>query len=131
MLGTLAVLLVFGGLIFFHELGHFLVARCFNMGVRTFSLGFGPRLLSMQRGKTRYQIAAFPLGGYVSLVGEVPFSAIPALVEYCLDDYLAGNFTRHGAPSEPQNLDAVLALDAEARERVGQWLKSGPAPWKH
>lgn len=78
MLGTIAVLLVFGGLIFFHELGHFLVARCFNMGVKTFSLGFGPRLLSFQRGKTRYQIAALPLGGYVSLVGETADAEIPA-----------------------------------------------------
>ena len=78
MLGTLAVLLVFGGLIFFHELGHFLVARYFNMGVKTFSLGFGPRLLSIQRGKTRYQVAALPLGGYVSLVGETADAEIPA-----------------------------------------------------
>ena len=42
---ALAVLLVLGGLIFFHELGHFAVARLFRIGVRTFSLGFGPKLL--------------------------------------------------------------------------------------
>ncbi len=78
MLGIIAVILVFGGLIFFHELGHFLVARSFSMGVRTFSLGFGPALFSRTVGKTRYQVAAVPLGGFVALVGETPDAEIPA-----------------------------------------------------
>ncbi len=67
---VVAVLLVLGGLIFFHELGHFSVARLFGIGVRTFSLGFGPRLLSRRIGKTDYCLSLVPLGGYVSLVGE-------------------------------------------------------------
>ncbi len=78
MSGILAVIAVFGGLIFFHELGHFLVARAFSMGVKTFSLGFGPALLSFKRGKTSYQVAALPLGGFVSLVGETGDAEIPA-----------------------------------------------------
>ena len=77
MLGTIAVILVFGGLIFFHELGHFLAARGFGMGVKTFSLGFGPALLSLKREKTVYQVAAVPLGGFVSLVGESSEADIP------------------------------------------------------
>jgi regulator of sigma E protease len=77
MIGTIAVILVFGGLIFFHELGHFLVARVFGMGVKTFSLGFGPALLSFKGKKTVYQLAALPLGGYVSLVGETSDAEIP------------------------------------------------------
>lgn len=77
MLGTIAVVLVFGGLIFFHELGHFLAARSFGMGVKTFSLGFGPSLFAFKRGKTRYQVAALPLGGFVSLVGESASAEIP------------------------------------------------------
>ena len=77
MTGTIAVILVFGGLIFFHELGHFLLARCFRMGVQVFSLGFGPTLFSCKRGKTVYQVAALPLGGYVSLVGESAKADIP------------------------------------------------------
>ncbi len=67
---ALAVVLVLGGLIFFHELGHFSVARLFGIGVRTFSLGFGPRLWAMRRGKTEYRLSLVPLGGYVALVGE-------------------------------------------------------------
>ena len=77
MIGTLAVILVFGGLIFFHELGHFLVARLFGVGVKTFSLGFGPALYSFKRGKTQYQVAGVPLGGFVSLVGESATAEIP------------------------------------------------------
>ncbi|MDR2488303.1 MAG: RIP metalloprotease RseP [Desulfovibrio sp.] len=77
MIGTLAVVFVFGGLIFFHELGHFLAARCFGMGVKTFSLGFGPALVSFKRQKTVYQIAAMPLGGFVSLVGEHAGAEVP------------------------------------------------------
>ena len=67
---ALAVLLVLGGLIFFHELGHFAVARLFRIGVRTFSLGFGPKLLKLRRGKTDYCLSLIPLGGYVALAGE-------------------------------------------------------------
>lgn len=69
-LNGLAVVLVFGGLIFFHELGHFLVARAFGIGVKTFSLGFGKTIWSRKRGNTVYQVAALPLGGYVSLLDE-------------------------------------------------------------
>ncbi|MBW1748556.1 MAG: RIP metalloprotease RseP [Deltaproteobacteria bacterium] len=56
-----ALVIVLGVLIFFHELGHFLVARLLGVGVETFSLGFGPN-----------RISAIPLGGYVKMVGEQP-----------------------------------------------------------
>ncbi len=72
MQGFFAVVLVLGGLIFFHELGHFLVARLLGIGVRTFSLGFGPKMFSFTRGRTRYQVSVVPLGGYVHLAGENP-----------------------------------------------------------
>lgn len=68
--GALAVVLVLGGLIFFHELGHFSVARMLGIGVRTFSLGFGHKLLTLRRGKTDYCLSLIPLGGYVALAGE-------------------------------------------------------------
>ncbi|NDV17885.1 RIP metalloprotease RseP [Pseudodesulfovibrio sp. JC047] len=66
----IAIVLVLGGLIFFHELGHFAVARVFGMGVKAFSLGFGPKLAGFTSGKTEYKLAAIPLGGYVALAGE-------------------------------------------------------------
>lgn len=63
---------VLGVLIFFHELGHFLVARFFGVGVEKFSLGFGPRILGKTIGRTDYRLSAIPLGGYVKMVGEEP-----------------------------------------------------------
>jgi regulator of sigma E protease len=61
-----------GILIFFHEFGHFIVARLFGVGVEKFSLGFGPRILGRKVGITDYRISAIPLGGYVKMVGEEP-----------------------------------------------------------
>jgi len=67
-----ALVVVLGVLIFFHELGHFLAARLFGVGVEKFSLGFGPRLIGKKIGITDYLISAIPLGGYVKMVGEEP-----------------------------------------------------------
>ncbi len=72
----LALIVVLGILIFFHELGHFLVARFFGVGVEKFSLGFGPRLVGRRVGRTDYRISAIPLGGYVKMVGEEPDAEI-------------------------------------------------------
>lgn len=77
MLSIVAVVLVLGLLIFFHELGHFVVARFFKIGVATFSLGFGPRLFGFGSGRTDYRLSAIPLGGYVHLVGETPDAELP------------------------------------------------------
>lgn len=78
MLTTIiAVTVVLGGLIFFHELGHFAVARSLGMGVSTFSLGFGPKILKHKIGKTEYALSLVPLGGYVALVGESDEADIP------------------------------------------------------
>jgi len=68
----IAFLFVLGVLIFVHELGHFLMARRIGVRVLTFSLGFGPKLLSFRRGDTEYCISAVPLGGYVKMAGENP-----------------------------------------------------------
>ncbi|MFZ7126575.1 MAG: RIP metalloprotease RseP [Desulfobacterales bacterium] len=73
---VLAFIVVLGVLIFFHELGHFLVARLFGVGVEKFSLGFGPRLFGRQIGLTDYRISLIPLGGYVKMVGDEPDAEI-------------------------------------------------------
>ena len=72
----LSFVVVLGVLIFFHEFGHFLVARLFGVGVEKFSLGFGPRLIGKKVGITDYRISAIPLGGYVKMVGEEPDAEI-------------------------------------------------------
>jgi regulator of sigma E protease len=71
----LAFVFVLGVLIFVHELGHFMMARRIGVRVLTFSLGFGPKLLSFKRGDTEYCVSAIPLGGYVKMAGENPEEA--------------------------------------------------------
>jgi regulator of sigma E protease len=65
-------LFVLGVLVFIHELGHFLLARWNGVRVLTFSLGFGPKILKVQRGDTEYCLSIIPLGGYVKMAGENP-----------------------------------------------------------
>ncbi len=67
-----AFIIVLGVLVSFHELGHFLAAKLFGVGVEKFSLGFGPRLFGKKVGITDYRVSAIPLGGYVKMVGERP-----------------------------------------------------------
>ncbi|MBW1836904.1 MAG: RIP metalloprotease RseP [Deltaproteobacteria bacterium] len=78
-----AFVIVLSVLIFFHELGHFIVARLFGVGVEKFSLGFGPRLFGKKIGMTDYRISAIPLGGYVKMVGDEPDAEIdPAAIPF-------------------------------------------------
>jgi regulator of sigma E protease len=63
-------IIVLGILVFIHEFGHFILAKKLGVGVITFSLGFGPKLIGRKVGETQYQISAVPLGGFVKLVGE-------------------------------------------------------------
>lgn len=66
----LAIVLVFGIVIFVHELGHFLAAKAVGVYAPRFSIGFGPRLWSRKWGETEYIIAALPLGGYVRMASR-------------------------------------------------------------
>jgi regulator of sigma E protease len=63
---------VLGIMIFFHELGHFLVAKLFGVKVLKFALGFGPKLVGKTVAETEYSIRYFPLGGFVKMLGEDP-----------------------------------------------------------
>ena len=109
LLYVLLALLVFGLMVMIHELGHFLVARLFGIGIREFSIGMGPKIFSW-KGKrkwddrepiprikweeddnksddepeehvTTYSLRALPIGGYVSMVGEDEESDSPASFE--------------------------------------------------
>jgi len=65
--------------VFFHELGHFLVARWAGVRVLTFSLGFGPELVGFNdRHGTRWKISAVPLGGYVKFFGDDTEASMPS-----------------------------------------------------
>jgi regulator of sigma E protease len=77
MTNIVSFVVVLGILIFIHEFGHFLLAKLLGVGVKKFSLGFGPKLLGKKIGMTEYLVSAIPLGGYVKLVGESPDADIP------------------------------------------------------
>src|SRR3954447_3679378 len=82
--------------VFFHELGHFLVARWAGVKVLTFSLGFGPELVGFNdRHGTRWKISAIPLGGYVKFFGDESEASTPASAETLAgmtDEERAGSF---------------------------------------
>jgi regulator of sigma E protease len=64
--------------VFFHELGHFLIARWCGVRVLTFSVGFGPELLGFtDRHGTRWKLSAIPLGGYVKFFGDENAASVP------------------------------------------------------
>lgn len=69
-LHVLSVVLGLGLVIFFHELGHFAVAKWCNVHVERFSIGIGPILWSRQKGETEYALSALPFGGYVKMLGQ-------------------------------------------------------------
>ncbi len=81
--------------VFFHELGHFLVARWAGVKVLTFSLGFGPELVGFNdRHGTRWKISAVPLGGYVKFFGDDTEASTPSAdaLANMTEDERAGSF---------------------------------------
>lgn len=67
-------LLVFGLLIFVHELGHFLTAKAMGVKVNEFAMGMGPTILRFGKKETKYAIRLLPIGGFVNMEGEQEFS---------------------------------------------------------
>lgn len=63
-------LLGLGLVVFFHELGHFIMARLAGVEVEEFSLGWGPKLAGFKHGSTTYRLSAFPIGGFCRMKGE-------------------------------------------------------------
>ena len=78
----LAFICALGPLVFFHELGHYLVARLFRIPAEVFSIGFGRELFGWtDRQGTRWKVAWLPLGGYVRFVGDMTPASNPADLE--------------------------------------------------
>lgn len=70
IMNGLSVVLGLGMVIFFHELGHFAVAKWCDVHVERFSIGIGPIIWSRQKGETEYALSALPFGGYVKMLGQ-------------------------------------------------------------
>lgn len=70
ILYILLFLAMLGVLVTIHELGHFAMAKLFNVYVSEFAVGFGPVLFKKKKGETQYAVRIIPLGGYVAMYGE-------------------------------------------------------------
>ena len=112
-LSILLALLIFGVLIFIHELGHFLVARAFGVKILEFSIGMGPKVVSIvsKKSGTRYSLRLIPIGGFVSMLGENGMEAVqgPQKVE---------------SAANPQEPIFVNDLQAENRESTAKNAES-------
>jgi regulator of sigma E protease len=97
--------------VFFHELGHFLVARWCGVRVLVFSIGFGPEIVGFNdRHGTRWKIAAIPLGGYVKFFGDENAASVPDAEQLA-------------AMTEPQRRDSFFHKSVGARAAV---VAAGP-----
>ncbi|PWJ85764.1 site-2 protease [Pseudaminobacter salicylatoxidans] len=79
LVGTIIpFLFVLTVVVFVHEMGHYLVGRWCGIGVKAFSIGFGPELIGFNdRHGTRWKLSAIPLGGYVKFVGDMNATSTP------------------------------------------------------
>jgi regulator of sigma E protease len=69
---VIAFIIIFGALVFFHELGHFIFAKRAGILCREFAIGMGPKVISFKKGETIYTIRLLPIGGFVRMAGEDP-----------------------------------------------------------
>ena len=135
-MGIITSLLVLSFLVFFHEFGHFLMARFFGVRVEVFSIGFGKVLFSKKIGQTEYLISAIPLGGYVQMKGQNDLD--PTLRNEDDDSYntkkpwqrifilLAGPFANIFLAFLLYIMVGVLGIEKLA-PTVGQVIKDSPA----
>lgn len=70
VINVIIALFVFGAIIFFHEFGHFLLAKKNGVYVNEFAVGMGPTLFSFQKKETKYSLKLIPMGGYCMMLGE-------------------------------------------------------------
>lgn len=78
LLTLLSFALLISVVVFFHEMGHLLVARRMGVKALKFSIGFGPKVFGFSRGGTQYLFSALPFGGYVKFAGDNPYEEVPA-----------------------------------------------------
>jgi regulator of sigma E protease len=69
---VISIIILLGALIFFHELGHLLLAKRAGILCREFAIGFGPKLFAFKMNETTYTVRLLPLGGFVRMAGEDP-----------------------------------------------------------
>ena len=89
----IAFVCAIGPLVFFHELGHYLVAKLFGVGAETFSIGFGREIVGWtDRSGTRWKVGWLPLGGFVRFVGDENAASTPGAADNVPEELRAKSF---------------------------------------
>jgi len=104
LLNILIVAIGLGMVIFFHELGHFLVAKWCGVYVERFSIGFGQPIFARKYGETEYVLGWLPFGGYVKMLGQDDMD--PAQMT---DEHVAENPRAYTAKNVPQRMAIISA----------------------
>ena len=125
ILPVLAPLLVFGVVVFVHELGHFLAAKAVGIYAPVFSLGWGRRIWGIKRGETDYRLSLFPLGGYVRMASRDD-EAMAAFEGGAGRGNLAdAPAQQQGEPGVPWEPDALVPFGPKPVP-VNRWFESKP-----
>lgn len=126
----LAAVIVLGPVIVFHEMGHFLVAKLAGIYVKTFSVGFGPKLLRLRFGETEYALSAIPLGGYVRMAGESSEEPAPATAAADPAGAADESGTPAAPPTGPSGEAALYPRDGVRDEDIPphRWFRNKPIP---
>ncbi|MBR2927175.1 MAG: RIP metalloprotease RseP [Clostridia bacterium] len=115
----LLALFIFGILIFIHELGHFVAARLCGVQVLEFAIGMGPKLLSKKSKKsgTVYSLRAFPIGGFINMLGENGMEAVQGSAEGEENGSEEQNATESDqTPDEASNMETANESDVAIKQ---------------
>ena len=97
---VLAFIFCLSIIVFVHEFGHYFIGKLSGIHAEVFSIGFGPVLLSIYDKKgTKWQIAAFPFGGFVKFLGDKNLASAPELeIQSAKGAAISNHASIHGAP---------------------------------
>jgi regulator of sigma E protease len=125
LLPWLAPLLVFGLVVFVHELGHFLAAKAVGVYAPVFSLGWGRRIWGYRRGETDYRLSLFPIGGYVRMASreDEAMAAFEGGKER--GDLKEGESAGVGEPGIPWDPEALVPFGPKPVPE-SRWFESKP-----
>jgi regulator of sigma E protease len=120
----LPFIVIMNGIVFFHELGHYLVGRWCGVKIEAFSLGFGPELLArVDRAGTRWRLALFPIGGYVKFLGDA--NAASGQSEQAIAEVAEGDRGRTLAGQPVAKRAAIVAAGPAANFILAMVLFTG------
>jgi regulator of sigma E protease len=121
VLSWIAPIIVFGLVVFVHELGHFIAAKLTGVYAPRFSIGFGPSLLKKRFGETEYVLAALPLGGYVRMASREDEATA------FLEGGSENSATQPGSPKDGFDPDAMIPFGPKPIPE-SRWFESKPLP---